>query len=621
MRRTVLLVATVVLVLPMFATNTSGGEAGPGPVATGTWARFAKAPVPPADRPSRGAVSGANPGDPDLILRGATVLSMDPAVPSASAVAIEGDRIVAVGSEGDVLALAGPESRIVDLDGLTLTPGFIDSHAHWIGDRRLYGVRTAHEAIQDALEGGWTSLNELFVNRERLGELRNLSRAAELRVRVNAYLPVNYADDRFGMWFRRFTPGQRFGSRLRLAGAKIFIDGCGLTTMYLSEPNRLTGGRGEAYWAPAGLRRLVERVHEAGWQIAAHACGDGAVDLILGALRRTLDGDRSARPRIEHAIIVRDDQLRQMRRLGVSPSIQLTFCDSTDAPKGMKRTLGRYRLAWTCRYKDIVGDPRLHGIGSTDVPYGKGPFRPYGSTSVMQALVEGTTRVGKPGKEPPTWLRRQRLDLEQALRLLTTAGARGVFAEDELGAIRPGTLADLVVLSEDPRTVPLEGLGRIEVAMVFVGGSIEVCAPGYEAVCPDLPFVSVRKLRVRASGTIPSSPVRFALDGDDHTWWSSGDHPTQWIEIDLRDEAAVEAIDLVAAQERTGQTTHRVWGKGGEPEDDYVLLHTFSGVTADFDVLRHTFAPAIPGIRYLMIETTESPSSVGWREVAIDAAG
>lgn len=239
----------------------------------------------------------------------------------------------------------------------------------------------------------------------------------------------------------------------------------------------------------------------------------------------------------------------------------------------------------------------------------------------MEALVEGTTRYGKPSKEPPTWLRRQRLELDQALRLLTTAGARGIFAEDELGAIAPGRLADLVVLSEDPRTVPLERLMRIVVAMVFVGGSIEVCAPNYEALCPDLPFVSVRDVRVRASRSTASNPVHSALDDDTTTWWSSGALPNQWIEIDLRNERTLDAIELVVAQELAGQTTHRVLGKGGDPEDVYALLHTFSGITADSDALRHTFAPAIPGIRYLMIETTESPSSVAWRELVIDASG
>ena len=82
---------------------------------------------------------------------------MNPDAPNATALAITGERIVAVGSDAEVLPLAGAGTTVVDLDGRTVTPGFIDSHGHWIGDRALYGVATPQEAIQTALEDGWTS--------------------------------------------------------------------------------------------------------------------------------------------------------------------------------------------------------------------------------------------------------------------------------------------------------------------------------------------------------------------------------------------------------------------------------------------------------------------------------
>jgi predicted amidohydrolase YtcJ len=63
-------------------------------------------------------------------------------------------------------------------------------------------------------------------------------------------------------------------------------------------------------------------------------------------------------------------------------------------------------------------------------------------------------------------------------------GAYGIFAEDELGSVTPGKLADFVVLSPDPRHVRVRLLDSVDVALVFVGGRLEVCAPGYEALCP-----------------------------------------------------------------------------------------------------------------------------------------
>ncbi len=424
-------------------------------------------------------------GEPDLILHDAVVLTLDRDDTVASAVAITGDRIVAVGSDAEILALAGPGTTAVDLDGLAVLPGFIDSHSHWIGDRELYGVSTAEEAIQMALEGGWTSINELFVNQDRLDELMALDAAGELRLRVNAYLPVNYgADQRFGMWFKDLAPGEQLGPRVRLAGVKFFIDPCGPTTQYLSEP-RPNGDRGLFFWKRKELRRLVARVHDAGWQIAAHACGDGATDEILDALERAFGGrGKRFRARIEHVVSLRDDQIRRMRRLGILPSFQLTFMDSqwaedyrTGFPRDRRGMLGRWR--------DLASDPRLHAIGSTDTPYGQGPD--LAPTSAMSALVQGITRINEPGDRVPRWIRGQRLTLMQSLHLLTTAGAYGVFAEDELGRIAPNMLADIVVLSEDPRAVRPAKLEGIDVAMVFVGGILEVCATGYEARCPSPP--------------------------------------------------------------------------------------------------------------------------------------
>lgn len=421
---------------------------------------------------------------PELILHDAVILTMDPDSPTASALAVSGDRIAAVGTDGQILPLAGPQTVVVDLDGLTVTPGFIDSHGHWIGDRELYGVSTAEEAIQLALESGWTSINELFVNQERLDELTALDAAGELRVRVNAYLPVNYGtDQKFGFWFSDLSPGAQLGPRLRLAGAKFFIDGCGPETYYLSEP-RDDGNRGQFNWKRRNLRNLVERIHDAGWQIAAHSCGDGATDEILDALDMAFGDDPGAqfRARLEHLIVLRDDQLQRMRRLGVSPSMQLTFVDSLWL-RDLRRAFDREELDELFgRWRDIADRTRLRSMGSTDTPYGEGSnLRP---SSVMDTLVQATTKKARPGDDVPSWMREQRLTLDQALRLLTTGGAYGVFAEDDLGTLAPGMLADLVVLSEDPHDVPRIDVERIEVAMVFVGGTLEVCAPGFETLCP-----------------------------------------------------------------------------------------------------------------------------------------
>jgi predicted amidohydrolase YtcJ len=77
-------------------------------------------------------VSCARPSGPlaDLVLINGRVYTLDEARPWAEAVAIAGERIAAVGSTSEIRALAGPATRVVDLNGAFVSPGFNDGHVH-----------------------------------------------------------------------------------------------------------------------------------------------------------------------------------------------------------------------------------------------------------------------------------------------------------------------------------------------------------------------------------------------------------------------------------------------------------------------------------------------------------
>ncbi|MEI6485790.1 MAG: amidohydrolase [Sphingomonadales bacterium] len=77
--------------------------------------------------------------DADTILINGRLITMDDARPRAAAMAIKGNRIMAVGGE-EVRSLGGPRTRMVDLKGACVVPGFIDCHNHPIGDVLLYEV-------------------------------------------------------------------------------------------------------------------------------------------------------------------------------------------------------------------------------------------------------------------------------------------------------------------------------------------------------------------------------------------------------------------------------------------------------------------------------------------------
>jgi predicted amidohydrolase YtcJ len=91
----------------------------------------------------------------DLIINNAKIWTIDKAIPNAQAVAVLGDRIVAVGSNEEVAAWRGPQTRVLDADGKLLLPGFNDSHVHFVsGGSQLDNIQ-----LNDA-----TSLEE-FVRR------------------------------------------------------------------------------------------------------------------------------------------------------------------------------------------------------------------------------------------------------------------------------------------------------------------------------------------------------------------------------------------------------------------------------------------------------------------------
>ncbi|MHB0856910.1 MAG: amidohydrolase [Anaerolineae bacterium] len=82
----------------------------------------------------------------DIVLYGGAVRTMDKARPRAEALAIRGDRIVAVGSSDEILPLAGNDTERIDLQGRTVIPGFEDAHVHFCG----YGLALQRLDLSEA---------------------------------------------------------------------------------------------------------------------------------------------------------------------------------------------------------------------------------------------------------------------------------------------------------------------------------------------------------------------------------------------------------------------------------------------------------------------------------------
>src|SRR5262245_11194091 len=113
-------------------------------------------------------------GAADLVLHNGRVLTLGPSQAVAEALAVKGERILAIGRSADMLALAGPNATVIDLRGRTAMPGLIDGHAH--ADREglksllppLSGVRSiadikdrVAEEVARAAPGEWIVFNPI----------------------------------------------------------------------------------------------------------------------------------------------------------------------------------------------------------------------------------------------------------------------------------------------------------------------------------------------------------------------------------------------------------------------------------------------------------------------------
>lgn len=261
------------------------------------------------------------------------------------------------------------------------------------------------------------------------------------------------------------------GDRLSIGALKVFTDGgmmartAALTEPYVSGAgnadagNTDAGNTGELYAEPDVLRAQIVEGHRAGWQLAIHAIGDRAVDVALDAVHQAQrEHPRpDARHRIEHAGLVRPDQLERLAQLDltavVQPSFLYWFGDDYAA------IMGEHRAPWLYRGRGFL-DRGIRLVGSSDRPVTVGA-----PLQAIQFMVERTSHTGLvigPNEG---------ISVDAALHAYTAEAARACHWENSLGSLTAGKLADLIVLAEDPRTVDVAQIGAIEILATFINGT------------------------------------------------------------------------------------------------------------------------------------------------------
>jgi hypothetical protein len=121
---------------------------------------------------------------------------------------------------------------------------------------------------------------------------------------------------------------------------------------------------------------------------------------------------------------------------------------------------------------------------------------------------------------------------------------------------------------------------------------------------------------VLASGTYAENVPGKAVDGE-LAGWNAGGYAPQWIQIDLEATRTIADIRLIVGQTPAGATKHLVYGSATGADGDWQLLHEFQGETTNGQTLVYSSPTPLSGIRYVKIETIESPSWVAWPEIEV----
>ncbi len=120
---------------------------------------------------------------------------------------------------------------------------------------------------------------------------------------------------------------------------------------------------------------------------------------------------------------------------------------------------------------------------------------------------------------------------------------------------------------------------------------------------------------VQVSAALPDETPGMAVDGKAETQWSSGEFPTQWIEIDLGAAYSIGKIQLIIGQWPDGNAVHQLWV--GANLGNMIMVKEFSGHMYDYDILEYAPTSPLRNVRYVRVVTTESPSWVSWREIEV----
>ena len=297
--------------------------------------------------------------------------------------------------------------------------------------------------------------------------------AAMQRVAAKGRLPIDLVAYPDILEVENISPSMSYTKHYRIGGAKLTIDGSPQgKTAWLTEPYFVPPeGQGKDYRGYAAIDEIttkdaVEKAYANGWQILCHANGDAAIDAFIEAVRlaKRKHPELDNRPVLIHGQTLRADQVGELKELDIFPSL-----------------FPMHTFYWGDWHREsVLGPERAENISPTGWVRAQGmmfgthhdaPVALPDSMRVLSATVTRRTRSGRVlGPE-------QRVTAATALKAMTTWAAWQHFEEDSKGTIEVGKLADFVILSDDPTSVPEDRLADLKVIETVKEGASVYTAP------------------------------------------------------------------------------------------------------------------------------------------------
>lgn len=310
---------------------------------------------------------------------------------------------------------------------------------------------------------GVTSVRSASETAAGVRALIELRRRGELAIRTSVALRIdpNMPAEQLETILREAPAASGMGDEfLSLWGVKMVADGgsdlAHLRKDYVNRP----GFRGQPGATAESFTRAVTLCRKYGWRVGIHALGDAAIDMVLDAYEaadreKPISGERWS---IEHGYLLQPDHVARIKRLGliVHPQTWHLY----NLRRNFVENYGAAYAAMSHPYRTLIraGIPIA---GGTDWPLQPADQFFYMWVEMTRATIDGEI-VGE----------EHRLSREDALRFHTIWAAYSTFDEHLKGSLEPGKLADLVVLSHDYLTVPVDRVKMITPILTMVGGKV-----------------------------------------------------------------------------------------------------------------------------------------------------